>query len=372
MLFHSSVRKELARSFGATLVVLVTIVMTMTLIRTLGLATRGTVNPQEVMMVMGYTVLGYLPPILTLCLFVSIVGTLSRMYGDSEMVIWFAAGRGLSAFIAPLFRFSWPILLVVAAMALIAWPWSNQQTQELKDRYGKRGDLERIAPGQFQESASGNRVFFLDKDTPDNKSGKNIFIASNERGKETVTSARSGHVTSIGDGQFLVLDNGQQLENTRGVQLKISEFEEYAARIGTNESGANDNAPARTLSTFALWRDPTPVNLGELAWRLGLALAAFNLVVIAITVSSVNPRAGRSGNLVFALFAFVVYYNLLNLGQSWVSNSRAGFGNLLLGLHGTVMLIGVFWLAKQHNNWSLRRHWPPRGRKPNAHPDSAP
>jgi len=89
-------------------------------------------------------------------------------------------------------------------------------------------------------------------------------------------------------------------------------------------------------------------------------------------VSSVNPRAGRSGNLVFALFAFVVYYNLLNLGQSWVSNSRAGFGNLLLGLHGTVMLIGVFWLAKQHNNWSLRRHWPARGRKPNAHPDSTP
>ena len=63
MLFHSSLRKELARSFGASLVVLVTIVMTMTLIRTLSLATRGFVNPQEVMMVMGYTVLGYLPPI---------------------------------------------------------------------------------------------------------------------------------------------------------------------------------------------------------------------------------------------------------------------------------------------------------------------
>ena len=95
MLFHSSLRKELARSFGATLVVLVTIVMTMTLIRTLGLATRGSVNPQDVMMVMGYVVLGYLPTILTLCLFIAIVGTLSRMYSDSEMVIWFAAGRGL-------------------------------------------------------------------------------------------------------------------------------------------------------------------------------------------------------------------------------------------------------------------------------------
>ena len=52
MLFHSSIRKELARSFGATLVVLVTVVMTMTLIRTLGEASRGTFNPADVMIIM--------------------------------------------------------------------------------------------------------------------------------------------------------------------------------------------------------------------------------------------------------------------------------------------------------------------------------
>ncbi|MCD6078751.1 MAG: putative permease [Ramlibacter sp.] len=194
MLFHSTVRKELARSFGASLVVLVTIVITMILIRTLGLASRGSVNPEEVMMVMGYAVLGYLPTILTLSLFIAIVGTLSRMYRDSEMVIWFSAGRGLSAFLRPLFGFAWPVLLVIALLSLAIWPWANQQTQELKNRYGSRGDLERVAPGQFQESASGRRVFFLDKDTPDNKSGKNIFISSREKDKETVTSARTGRV----------------------------------------------------------------------------------------------------------------------------------------------------------------------------------
>ena len=355
MLFHSTLRKELARSFGATLVVLVTIVMTMTLIRTLSQASRGSVNPQEVLMVMGYTVLGYLPPVLTLCLFIAIVGTLSRMYRDSEMVIWFSAGRGLSAFLAPLFRFAWPILLVVAALALVVWPWSNQQTQQLKDRYGTRGDLERVAPGQFQESASGKRVFFLDKDTPDNKSGKNIFISTNEHGKETVTSARSGRIETMGDSQFLVLGNGQRLETTEAGQLKISEFEEYANRVGTNELVARENLPAKTRTTFDLIMEPTRPHLGELAWRLGLALAAVNFVVIAITVSSVNPRAGRSGNLVFALFAFVVYFNLLNLGQSWISTGRADFGVFLVGLHGGVLLAGGLWLGKQHNNWTLRR-----------------
>jgi lipopolysaccharide export system permease protein len=355
MLFHSTFRKELARSFGATLVVLVTIVMTMTLIRTLSQASRGSVNPQEILMVMGYTVLGYLPTILTLSLFIAIVGTLSRMYRDSEMVIWFSAGRGLSAFLGPLFAFAWPVLAVVALLALAVWPWANQQTQELRDRYGSRGDLERVAPGQFQESASGTRVFFLDKDTPDNASGKNIFISVVERGKESITSARSGRVVSEGASRFLLLSNGQRLERELGTgELKISEFEEFGNQVGTARLATRDAAPVKTRSTRALLADPTPANQAELGWRLGLALAAINFVVIAITVSSVNPRAGRSGNLLFALFAFIVYYNLLNLGQAWVASGRWSLAGFLVTLHGGALLLAGLWLAKQHNNWSVR------------------
>jgi len=274
MLFHSSLRKELARSFGATLVVLVTIVMTMTLIRTLSQASRGSVNPQEVMMVMGYTVLGYLAPLLTLSLFVAIVGTLSRMYRDSEMVIWFSAGRGLSAFLRPLVGFAWPVLLAIGLLSLVIWPWANQQTEELKERYGNRGDLERVAPGQFQESASGRRVFFLDKDTPDNKSGRNIFISTTERDRETVTSARTGRVESVGDDQFLMLSNGQRLENSlKGEGLRIIEFEQHGTRVDAGSLTAVEDSPTRARSTLDLVRNPTTRNLAELGWRIGLALA---------------------------------------------------------------------------------------------------
>ena len=71
MLFDSSLRKELSRSFGATLIVLVTVVMTMILIRTLGQASRGSFNPSDVTLVMGYTVLAYLPTLLTMSLFIA-------------------------------------------------------------------------------------------------------------------------------------------------------------------------------------------------------------------------------------------------------------------------------------------------------------
>lgn len=367
MLFHSSVRKELARSFGATLVVLVTIVMTMVLIRTLGQASRGSVNPSDVMRVMGYTVLGYLPTVLSLSLFIAIVGSLSRMYRDSETVIWFTAGRGLAGFLGPLFRFAWPILLVIAVLVLGAWPWANRQTQDMRERYASRGDIERIAPGQFQESSSGDRVFFVDKDTVDGSTGSNVFISANERGRQSVTSARSGRVETIGEERFLMLRSGQRLESTDGKpELKISEFEEYGVQIGGRSIGARDGLPTRALSTPQLLRERTPANLGELAWRLGIALAACNLVVLAIAVSSVNPRAGRSGNLVFALFAFVVYVNLINTGQSWIAASRVGVTPFLLGLHGGVLALCLAWLAKRHNNWSLRAALRPRTRTGSA------
>ena len=109
MLFHSSIRKELARTFGATFVVLVSIVISMMLIRAVRLAARGSVSPADVMMVMGYTVLSHMSTILTLSLFVAVVGVLSRMYHDSEMVVWFSSGRGLTSFVRPIFRFAWPI-----------------------------------------------------------------------------------------------------------------------------------------------------------------------------------------------------------------------------------------------------------------------
>ena len=91
MLFDSSIRRELTRTFGATLFVLLIIVLTMMLIRTLNFANKGTVDPSEVSLVLGFTVLAYFPTILTLSLFISIVYTLSRMYRDSEMDVWFSA-----------------------------------------------------------------------------------------------------------------------------------------------------------------------------------------------------------------------------------------------------------------------------------------
>lgn len=365
MLFDSSIRKELGRAFSATLVVLVTVVMTVLLIRTLGQATIGRVNPSEVLLVMGYTVLGHLPTILTLSLFVAITATLTRMYAASEMAVWFASGQGLLAFVRPVLRFAWPVLLAVAVLALAVWPWANHQIRELRDRYQARGDVERVAPGRFIESAGGQRVFFIDKDRADADTGSNIFIAAHEHGKETVTTAQSGRLEVIQGERFVVLSRGHRLElDSASGQTRVSEFVEYGNRIGTRLVGPTDNDSPTMKPTLALLSEPTPRHLGELSWRVGLILAALNCAVFALAATRVNPRVGRSAGLVFALFAFTTYYNLLTLGESWIARGRVGFGAYLLLLHGGILLLSAGWLLARHHGWggAWRRRLPGGGR----------
>jgi lipopolysaccharide export system permease protein len=357
MLFHSSIRQELARSFVATLVVLITVVMSMMLIRTLGLAARGTVNPRDVIMLMGYSVLGNLATIMTLSLFIAVTNTLSRMYRESEMAVWFASGKGLAGFVSPVFRFAWPILLAIAVLALVVWPWAAQQTNVLRSQYAQRGDLDRVAVGQFQENANGSRVVFveaLDSDLAKsqglssgssgststqaglaNKQTRNVFVSETEGNKQIITSARSGKLETVKSDQFVVLQNGQRMEqNAEKQQVKIVEFEEYAVLANPSRLASASAPNAKSLPTLQLMAQPTPQHMAELSWRIGLAVTAFNLLLLALLVSAVNPRAGRSFGIAFALLAFVVYYNLLNVGFSRISTGRTEFASWMLLLHG--------------------------------------
>jgi lipopolysaccharide export system permease protein len=181
-----------------------------------------------------------------------------------------------------------------------------------------------------------------------------VFIATQEKNKETVTSAKTGRVDVIGDSKFLVLNQGQRLERTPGkANMSISLFGEYAARVGADDNSSRDYSPASAASTLALLTEPTPLNQGELAWRVGLTLAALNLVIIGLASAGVNPRAGRTGNLIFAFLAFVVYFNLLVLGKSWIENGQVHMLAYLVILHGGTLALALLWLAKRHHSWTF-------------------
>jgi lipopolysaccharide export system permease protein len=346
MLFDSTVRRELARGFGATLVVILTIVITMMLIRTLGLAAGGAVAPQDVVLLLGYTALGHLPTMLALSMFIAIVVTLGRMYRDSEMPIWFASGVGLTRFVRPVLRTCWPALLVVGLLVLFVWPWGNRSSAELRERYEQRSDLSRVAPGVFQSSRDGSRVFFVERAADAAGNARNVFVLANNPNDESVTSARSGRLVTVGEDRFVELARGQRnAVDRRSGERTLASFETYRVLADESITRRVDAKPPRTVPTIDLIRQPTARHQGELAWRFGLLLGAANLVLLAIGLAATNPRRASNWNLLFALLGFVVYYNLINLSQVWVGDGRIGMGPGLLLLHGGAfaLALGLMW-----------------------------
>ncbi|MDG0854207.1 LPS export ABC transporter permease LptF [Roseateles puraquae] len=358
MLFDSSTRSELARSFGVTLVVILTIMLTVTLIKTLGQAAGGNVAPQDVVLLMGYATLAHLATMLNLSLFIAVVATLGRRYRESEMTIWFASGVPLSRFIRPVLRMAWPILLAIVVLELVVWPWGNQNSAELRDRYQKRSDLSRVAPGQFQTSRDGSRVFFIERDGDDAGTGRNVFILSNQNDRESVTTSARGRLEMEGDDRMLVLDHGQRNET----QLKTGEkslarFEQYKVMTDTQVLANANQLPPKATPTLDLLRNLTVKNQGEIAWRLGWIFAGFNMALLGIGVAASNPRRANNWNLLFALLAFVVYFNSINVSVSRVGNGTAALAPTLLGLHGGafVLALTLIWLRDNGNRFCLRR-----------------
>jgi lipopolysaccharide export system permease protein len=152
--------------------------------------------------------------------------------------------------------------------------------------------------------------------------------------------ARRGFQETADNGdRFLVLLNGRRYEGQPGsAEYKIYEFERYAMRIETAEAAVR--APTtQTTATHELLRKPTPHNLAELSWRLGLPLSALILSLLAIPLSFVNPRAGRSMNLVLALLVFMTYSNLLSIVQASIAQTRLSFTVGLLGVHVCMLLL---------------------------------
>jgi lipopolysaccharide export system permease protein len=153
----------------------------------------------------------------------------------------------------------------------------------------------------------------------------------------------------------LVLLNGTRYEGTPGQQdYRIVEFDRYAMRM--DSVAAKQALPnLRAMTTPQLWKNPTTWNLSELEWRLGLPISAAILALLAIPLSFVNPRVGRSLNLITAIVLYMLYSNMISVTNAWVGQGKMAPGVGLWGIHALMLLITALFFYRRVTLFSLRR-----------------
>jgi len=349
-LFHRALVSEFIGNGLLIFSILLGIVVVSQVIRFLGEAVSGKLAVDGVLALLGFSALNYLPVLLSMSLFMSILLTLSRCYRDSEMVVWFSSGIGLTYWMRPVLSYAMPVVALIAVLSLVLSPWALQKADEFKNKLESRDEIAGITPGMFRESSQADRVYFIeDVDVGSNRVG-NIFVRSVQNSKLGTIVAREGFQETLPNGdRFLVLLNGTRYEGTPGQRdYRIVEFERYAMRI--ESSAALQIQPiARTMPTPELWRNPTTWNLSELEWRLGLPISAAILALLAIPLSYVNPRVGRSLNLILAIVLYMLYSNMISVTNAWVGQGKLAPGIGLWGIHALMLLIVAvlfYWRTK--------------------------
>ncbi len=339
MVFQRAVRREFAHSAAGIFVALFAIMVSIQAIRLLGDAAAGKVSSEAVLALLGFAALNYSAYLLSLTLFVAILLSLSRSYRDSEMVVWFSSGLSLTAWIRPVLVFAIPLVAAIAALTLVLSPWSNRMSTEFKQKMQVRSDASQVAPGSFKEAASTERVVFVEAIGEDQTFVRNVFISAVQHGKLGVTMASKGYQETAENGdRFMVLEEGRRYEVVPGTpEFRIMNFDRYALRVETREARGIERTVAGE-SSLDLLRSDNRRDLAELLWRINVPISAIVLALLAIPLSFVNPRAGRSANLILALLVYMIYSNMLQMVQAWVAQGRV---SLLVGLLSVHLLMIV-------------------------------
>ena len=344
MIFERAARREFAQAAAGISVALLAILTSTQLIRLLKDAAGGRIAPEAVASLLGFAALNFMPILLSLTLFVSILMTLSRVYRDSEMAVWISCGQPLTAWIRPVLKFALPIVVAIAVLSGFLSPWANYNTAEYKQRLAARSDVSQVSPGAFREAKRGQRVFFVESVAADATHVGNVFVASMQEGKLGVVMSDTGYqeVAPNGD-KFVVLENGRRYEVEPGTpQFKVMEFERYKVRTEDGEAKPSDRSPNR-LPITELVLETSKQARGELLWRIGMPVSAIILALLAIPLSYVNPRAGRSANMLIAILVYAIYSNMISVSQAWVAQGKLSFG-VGVWLAHAVMLVPLLLL----------------------------
>jgi lipopolysaccharide export system permease protein len=350
-LFKQSVVGEITSHVGVVFSTLLVVWLSVLLVRLLGEAAGGMIGVDVVLGLAAFSTITALPIILLVALFIAVLTTVTRNYRESEMVVWFASGVSLTDWLRPVIQVALPVTVVVATLTLVISPWASRQIGEYRERFEHRSDLSKVMPGQFGELSEGARVFFAESPTKRGDELGLVFARTVDPEWLSVLTASSARTKKLPNGdRFLVLEGGSRYDLKPGTaEFRMVKFNQYGIRLERHSSTdpavaarAAAEQSSRAQSTLQLIQENTNNAWSQVMWRISLPLAALNLAILAIPLGVVNPRLGRSGDLLIAGLIALLYMHLINLFRAWIDDGRIPFGLGWWCIHGVILGLAFY------------------------------
>lgn len=350
--------REVAQTWFAVTSVLLMILLTNQFARVLGDVAKDKLPKDAVFQVIGLTGLQYMTILVPIALFLSILLALGRLYADSEMPAMMACRVGPGGIYRPLLWLTLPLVIGVAWLAVDVGPRAMTAIERVGLEARRQADLASIEPGKFVTGNNEATVVYAEEVTGPGRVEKVFLQYLAESGEIEVVVAERGEQRDSEDPnmRFFVLYDGRRYMGVPGsAAFTVMEFAEHGIPYRLPE--VSDPQPeAHSMPTSALFSSSDPEEIAELHWRIGVPVATFILAVIAVPLSRSQPRQGRYGRIAIGLLVFIIYFNLLSAGRTWVEQGVVAPVVGMWWVHALMLAVALGMLGVQNGIHRRLRH----------------
>jgi lipopolysaccharide export system permease protein len=351
------VRYLLREGFSAWLavtVVLLAIMLATRFARFLAQAAAGHLPREFLLNVVALSSLQYLVILIPVSLLLAIMLALGRMYRDQEIAAMTGCGVGPGTLYRPFIVLAVCLAALTAALSFQIGPWAGRRAETLFREAQRLIQFTPFEPGRFKEVANGRAVFY----TAQLGAGGDmdlVFARVSEQGGMAIVTAQHGSqdLDRVTGERILKLDKGYRYSGQPGrADYQIVRFDTFTTRVSP-PTMPYLAGKRKTRETGQLLGSDDPEDQAELQWRIAAPITVLLLALIAVPLAHTSPRAGRYGKLVLGIVAYLVYTNLLALGQAWVAKGYVTAAVGLWWVHGFAAVL-AFWLIANRVGWRAR------------------
>ncbi|MFO1371132.1 MAG: LPS export ABC transporter permease LptF [Candidatus Competibacteraceae bacterium] len=346
--------REISLTFLATVMVLLGIVLSHRLANYLSQAANGLLARDSILLLVALQIVPLLGVLIPLAFLLSIMLTLGRLYRDNEMTALAACGYGPLSVYRAILLLAVPLTLVTVGLSFFLTPIIMELQFEAMAKARKEAEISMFTPGAFREVLQGRHIVYVS--ALDEHELRNVFIQTLEPdGDISITTGDHGRSEIDEKGtRHIVLDHGYRYRGVPGQgDYEILRFEKATMPVDTKPPQSLQRQ--ETLPNRQLWRSTEPSDIAELHMRFNSPISVLIIALWAPLLARARPHEGRYGRIVAAILIYAINFNLVGLGQSWLSHGVVGTTVGLWWVHGLFLLFSLGLLLHYYSNlWNFR------------------
>lgn len=344
--------REAALSWVAVTSVLLGIMLSTRFARFLAEAAAGELPREILFKVVGLSSLQYLVILIPVSLLLAVMLALGRLYKEQEISAMTACGVGPAGLYRPFIGLAVILSALTGLLALELGPWAGRQVDYLVKDARRLVQYTPFEAGQFKSVAGGRAVFYTAGLVDGGRELRDVFVHIADPQYAGVVTAQRGEQevdTATGERQIVLFDGYRYAGESGQLDYEIAQFEEYGTRV-TPPDFIYTSAKRKVVSSSALLESDDLEDKAELQWRIAAPVTVLLLVLLAVPLSHAKPRQGRYGKLIYGIIAYLVYVNLLGVGQAAITSGVVPPALGMWWVHALVLSVALLLIARR-NGW---------------------